>query len=201
MRAAIALYAGAAAVLAASPTASLTASITATRSPTRTSTPSPSTTASVASPTPTPSQTPSPSGFPVLVAEDTWAVVDTSNTSTTGDALIPTTGLLFRDQNNGELYLRLQSVTPCSNPTGDAPFGGCPLDATGVAGIINDWASGGAYDASFGYFPNVASEGTTHVDGSGGLTNKVRGRAECAHRSMHAAPLPPRARPHTSLGP
>lgn len=163
----------AAAALAASP--SRTSPATATSSP------------SAATRTPTPSQTPSSSPFPVLVPEDTWAVIDTSNTSTTGAALIPTTGLLFRDVSTGGLYLQLQAVTPC-NATANPAFGGCPVGT--AADLVNAWVSGGAYDSSYGYYPNVASEGTTFPDGTGNLPLNVRHAAAASVRVNRATLIP-----------
>lgn len=152
-----------------------TALATATKTTTSTQSVSPS----FASPTQTPTQTPTASAFPLLVVEDTWAVIDTSNTSTTGSAPIPATGLLFRDVNSGGLYLQLQAVTPC-NATANPAFGGCPFGT--AADLVNAWSSGGARDSSYGYYPNVASEGTTRPDGTGNLPLNVRRRERQAAR-------------------
>lgn len=145
--------------------------VAAAASPSRTSSATASATPSQHTPTTTPSPSPTASAFPVLVAENTWAVIDTSATSTTGSALIPTTDLLYRDQTSGDLYLQLQSITPC-NATANPAFGGCPFGA--VADLYAAWYSEGAQDSSFGYYPNVASEGTQHPSNPGSLANNVR---------------------------
>ena len=130
-----------------------------TKSHTASQSSSPSPSHTVQSPTQTPTQTPSQTGFPALVPENgVWAVINT--TTGGGDAVPVPDGLLFRDPNNGELYLALQQTTDCGVATGTASYDACGLDATGVAYILGSFVSPGGVWAN-GYFPNVASESTS----------------------------------------